>query len=112
MQHRFDVFFNLVGLTHPFAFDDNMAVQCRSVLLHLPKVDMMYVDHAFGALDRSDHVVSIHIRRAPEHQGSDWAAYFSERQIQDVERDADGDGRINPTHFIEYNERPADYHGH
>ncbi len=43
MQHRFDVFFNLVGLTHPFAFDDNMAVQCRSVLLHLPQVDMMHV---------------------------------------------------------------------
>ena len=112
MQHRFDVFFNLVGLTHPFAFDDNMAVQCRSVLLHLPKVDMMHVDHAIDTLDRCDHVISVNIWWAPKHQGPDWGAYFGEGQIQDVERDTDGDGRINPTHIIKYNERPADYDGH
>src|SRR6056297_983502 len=112
MQHRFDVFFNFVGLIHPVAFDNNMAVQCRSVLLHLPQVDMMHVHNAIDTLDRSDHVISINIWWAPKHQGSNWAPYFGEGQIQDVERDADGDGRIHPTHIIKYNERPADYDGH
>ena len=49
-------------------------------------------------------------RGAAQHKGSDRAADFREREVEDIEGDADGDRRIDPSHVVQDNEGTARDH--
>lgn len=82
LQPLLDRALDLFNLRPPLGCHDDMAVERSLVLLHLPEMDVVDVGDAFDFPHRFDDGLVVDVRRAPEHQGSDWAAYFSERQIQ------------------------------
>ena len=78
---------------------------------HLPKMHMVKVDNAFDVGEGNNDGIGIDVHRATQHECSDGAADFCQAQVENIARDTDGDGRINPAHVVEQNKSPANDHG-
>ena len=81
--------------------DNHMSLQRGIVFAHLPKMHMVKVDNAFDVGQGNNDGIGIYVHRATQHECSDGTADFCQTQVENVARDADGDGRINPAHVEE-----------
>ena len=81
--------------------DNYMGLQRCLVFAHLPKMYVVKIDNAFDIGQGNNDSIGIDIHRAAQHEGSDGAADFCQTQVENIEGNADGDGRINPAHVVE-----------
>lgn len=88
----------------------NMTIKCHFMFLHLPELNMMHILDTLDIGDRLNHSVYIHVRRAAQHQHTNWVPNFIKCRVKNVNRDTYGNHGINPTKIAKDDERAVDNH--